>query len=110
MRRLQQDADRLRKRFKRVQPHKYPREILIQRDGSRSHTNLKNREAITKFCWTLLPNPLYSPDIAFSDFHLFGALKNAVRSTRFETDNVICAVGTWLRELGTDNACPLVPR
>lgn len=98
------------KRFQRVQPQKNPREIFIQRDSSRSHTSLKTREAITKFGWTVLTHPPYSPDIASSDFHLFGALKNAVRSTRFETDDVTCAVGTRLRELGADNAYTLVPR
>jgi hypothetical protein len=40
---------------------------------------MKTREAITKFGLTVLPHPLYSPDLAPSDFHLFGALKNAVR-------------------------------
>ena len=71
MRHLQQDADRIRKRFKRVQPQKCPREILIQRVSSRSHTSLKTREANTKFGWTVLPHPTYNPDIASSDFHLF---------------------------------------
>jgi hypothetical protein len=50
------------------------------------------------------------PRYNISDFHLFGALKNAVRITRFETDDVICAVKTWLRELRTDNAYTLVSR
>jgi len=34
-----------------------------------------------------------------SDKHLFGALKDAVRSIKFDTDvDVICAVGIWLHE------------
>jgi hypothetical protein len=44
-------------------------------DNARPHTSLKTLEAITKFSWTVLPNPPYSPDVASSDFHLFGALK-----------------------------------
>jgi hypothetical protein len=47
----------------------------------------------------LLPHPSYSPDLAPSDFHLFGPLKNALRGARFEGDeSVILAVRTWLRE------------
>ena len=50
----------------------------------------------------MLPHPPYSPDLAPSDFHLFGPLKDALRGTRFEDDeSVICAVRTWLREQET---------
>jgi histone-lysine N-methyltransferase SETMAR len=52
-------------------------EMLLQHDNARSYTSLKSWEAITKFGWTVLPHPLYSPELAPSDFHLFGALKNA---------------------------------
>jgi histone-lysine N-methyltransferase SETMAR len=48
---------------------------------------------------TLLPHHSYSPDLALSDFHLFGPLKDALRGARFEDDeSVILAVRTWLRE------------
>jgi hypothetical protein len=49
---------------------------------------------------TVVPHPPYSPDLAPSDFHLFGALKDAICHTKFETDDdyddddVICTVGT----------------
>jgi histone-lysine N-methyltransferase SETMAR len=47
------------------------------------------------------PSP-YSPDLAPSDFHLFGSLKVTLRGTLFEDDeNVIRAVRTWLREQET---------
>jgi len=45
------------------------------------------------------PLPPYSPGLAPSDFHQFGALKGAVHSTKFETDDdVIRAVRTLLRK------------
>jgi len=46
------------------------------------------------------PHPPYSPGLAPSDFHQFGALKDAVHSTKFEShdDDVIRAVRTWLRK------------
>jgi histone-lysine N-methyltransferase SETMAR len=55
-----------------------------------------------KFGLTVLPHPPYSPDLAPSDFHLFGPLKDALRGTRFEDDeSVIHAVRTWLHEQET---------
>ena len=63
---------------------------------------LRTQEAIAKFGWTVLPHPSYSPDLAPSDFHLFGPLKDALRGTRFEDDkSVIRTVRTWLREQET---------
>jgi histone-lysine N-methyltransferase SETMAR len=48
--------------------------------------------------WAVLPHPPYSQDLALSDFHLFGSLKDALHGTRFEDDNrVIEAVRKWLR-------------
>ena len=50
----------------------------------------------------MLPHPPYSPDLAPSDFHLFGPLKYTQRGTRFENgDSVIRTVRTWLREQET---------
>ena len=33
--------------------------------------------------WQLLLHPAYSPDLALSDFHLFGPLKDPFRGRRF---------------------------
>ncbi|KDR07625.1 Histone-lysine N-methyltransferase SETMAR, partial [Zootermopsis nevadensis] len=89
----------LKKRFRRVWPHKHPAEILLLHDNARPHTSPRTREEITKLGWTVLPHPPYSPDLAPSDFHLFGPLKDAIRGTRFEDDeSVIQAVRTWLLE------------
>ena len=44
----------------------------------------------------------YSPDLAPSDFHLFGPLKDSLCGTRFEDDeSVIRVVRTWLHEQET---------
>jgi histone-lysine N-methyltransferase SETMAR len=43
-------------------------------------------------------HPLYSPDLAPSDCHLFGALKDALRGHRFATDQHMQEVAhSWLR-------------
>jgi hypothetical protein len=44
---------------------------------------LLTREAIPTMGWTVLPRPPYSPDIAASDFHVSGFLKDALRGRRF---------------------------
>jgi len=73
--------------------------MLIQHDSARPHTSLRTQEAIAKFGSNVLLHPPHSRDLAPSDFHLFGPLKDALRGTRFEDDeSVIRAVRTWLRE------------
>ena len=42
-----------------------------------------------KLGWTVLPHLPYSPDLAPSDFHFFGALKDAIRGKRFESDDEV---------------------
>jgi histone-lysine N-methyltransferase SETMAR len=69
--------------------------VLLQYDAK--HTCLKTREAITALGWTVLPHPLYSPDLAPSVFHLFGTLKDAIRGKRFGIDDEVNEkVKKWL--------------
>lgn len=45
----------------------------------------------------VLEHAAYSPDLAPSDYHLFGPLKNALRDRRFSSDQQVKdAVHTWL--------------
>jgi histone-lysine N-methyltransferase SETMAR len=47
--------------------------------------------------WEVLEHPAYSPDLAPSDFHLFGPLKNALRGRQFAADDEVKeAVHDWL--------------
>jgi hypothetical protein len=57
---------------------------------------LKTQEATTKLRRTVLPHPPYSPEHTPSDFHPFGALKDAIRGKRVGSDEVIEEV-KWLR-------------
>jgi histone-lysine N-methyltransferase SETMAR len=98
-----QTLKNLQKRLRRVRPHKNVAEILLQHDNARSHTSVKTQEAITKLGWTVLPHQPYRPDIAPSDFHLFGALKDAISGKRFGSDyEVTEKVKKWLRVQDSD--------
>lgn len=47
----------------------------------------------------MLPCPPYSSDLAPSDFHLLGPLKDAARRTQFESyDDLVSAVRIWMRQ------------
>ena len=61
-----------------------------------------NRGGNQKFGWTVLPHTPFIPDLALSDFHPFGPLKDALHGTRFEDDDsVIRVVRSWLHEQET---------
>ena len=55
--------------------------VLLQHDNARPHTSIRTMEAITSFGWTVIPHPPYSPDLAPSDYHLFGPMKEGLRAT-----------------------------
>jgi histone-lysine N-methyltransferase SETMAR len=60
-------------------------------------------EAINKFGWMVLPHPSYSPDLAPSDYHLFGKLKDSLRGSKFEDDeSLVAAVKNCLRNAGPE--------
>jgi [histone H3]-lysine36 N-dimethyltransferase SETMAR len=63
---------KLQKRLRRIRPTMAMQDVLLQHDNARPHSSLRTMEAITKFQWTVLPHPCYNPDLAPSDYHLFG--------------------------------------
>jgi len=50
--------------------------IFLQHDSAGAYTSFKIEEATTKLAWTVLPHPPHGPDLASSDFHVFGTLKD----------------------------------
>jgi histone-lysine N-methyltransferase SETMAR len=57
--------------------------VLLHHDNARPHTTQATHERIQELQWALLEHPSYSPDLASSDFHLFGPLKNYLGGRRF---------------------------
>ena len=74
-----QTLKKLKQRIGMVRPNRMIDQVLLLlRDNTRPHTSPLTREAITTIGWTVLPHPLYSPDLAPSDYHLFGPVKGAL--------------------------------
>jgi len=63
--------------------------IIILHDNVRPHTARLTSEAIAKMGWEVLPHPSYSPDLAPSDYHLFGFVKDQLRGQCYETTEAI---------------------
>jgi len=60
-------------------------------------------EAIAKLGWEVLPHPSYSPDLAPSDYHLFGFVKDQLHGQCYETMEAIQkAVCQYLQTAGTE--------
>jgi hypothetical protein len=68
------------KHFKRVHALYDPTEILLEHDNAIPHTSLKIRKVITKFDWTALPYPPYSPVVSTRHTHTCSSLVQCHRS------------------------------
>ena len=72
--------------------------VLLQHDNARPHANLKTCEVISSFGWKTISHLLYSPDLAWSDCHLFGPLKESLRRPHFSSNKEVkTAVMKWLK-------------
>ena len=55
-------------------------------------------DALCDLKFEVLKHPPYSPDLAPSDFHLFGPMKEHLRGHKFaDDDKVMEAVQSWLK-------------
>jgi len=74
--------------------------VLLQHDNARPHTAHTTVATMTDLHFKCLPKPPYSPDLAPSDFHMFGPLKEAMGGKKFHSFEEVChAVHEWLRRL-----------
>jgi histone-lysine N-methyltransferase SETMAR len=77
--------------------------VLLQRDNARPHTARSTVAAIQDLSFECLPHPPYSPDLASSDFHVFGPLKEAMGGKAFRSNNEVQqVVHEWLRSQPKD--------
>jgi len=64
---------------------------------------LKTMEHTANLDWTVLPYPLYSSDLALSDFHFLGSMKDGLCGLQFASNDVIIAtLKLWVIFAGGD--------
>ena len=74
------------------------KKVFLLHDNARPHASIKTREAITSFGWITVSHSPYSPDLAPSDYHLFGAMEEKLRGKHYVNDEEVkTAARNWLR-------------
>ena len=95
--RYQETLKKLMRSIRRKRPGL--QDVILHHDNARPHTAIATAAAIAAKGWSVLPHPAYSPDLAPSDFHLFGPLKDYLRGQKFHDDeSVKAAVKAWIRQ------------
>jgi transposase len=96
-----QTLNKLRRALRQKRPKKET--VILQHDNARPHTARLTLQTIQKNGWELFSHLPYSPDLAPSDYHLFGPLKGYLRGHHYETGEAVQeAVRSWLRVAETD--------
>ena len=93
----------VKKNIKNKRRELQSRGVILLQDNARPHTAARTLAKIKDLGWKLLTHPPYSPDLAPSDFHLFGPLKESMKGIHFQTDEEVkAAVSNWLRTQSTE--------
>ena len=58
---------------------------IFHQDNARPHVSLMTRQKLFQLGWEVLIHPLYSPDIASLDFHLFQSSQNTLNGKNFNS-------------------------
>ncbi|KFD54678.1 hypothetical protein M513_04378 [Trichuris suis] len=78
---------KLREEIKEKRRRKLSRKVLLQHDNAPVHRAKVALAAIQQCGFGQIDHPPYSPDLAPSDYFLFGNLKQHLRGTVFSDDN-----------------------
>jgi hypothetical protein len=93
--------NKLRRALYEERPKK--KTVILQHDNANTHTARLTLQTIQKKGCELLSYPPHSPDLAPSDYHLLGSLKDHLRGHHSETDEAVQeTVRNWLRGAVTD--------
>jgi len=72
--------------------------VLLQHHNAQPHIAHSTVATIQDLSFECLPHLLHSPDLAPSDFHVFGPLKEAMEGKSFRSDEEVQqAMQEWLR-------------
>ena len=92
--------DRLREAVRRKRQGRLREGVILLHDNATPHTANLTKEWFKRYGWEVLPHPPHSPDLAPSDYHLFGPLKRHLSGKRFSTDDdVVTEVQGWFKSL-----------
>jgi histone-lysine N-methyltransferase SETMAR len=73
--------------------------VLLQQHNARHHTTADTTDAIARLGFTVISHPVYSPDLALTDFHLFPKQKEDLRSQNLSSNKEVKdAVSQWFQE------------
>ncbi|UYV72731.1 SETMAR [Cordylochernes scorpioides] len=83
--RYQQQLMRLSRALKIKRPLYAKRhdKVIYQHDNARPHVAKVVKETLEALQWDVLPHPLYSPDIAPSDYHMFRSITHGLAEQHF---------------------------
>jgi histone-lysine N-methyltransferase SETMAR len=71
--------------------------VALLHDNARPHTAAHTVETLHHLNFEVLEHPPYSPNLAPSDYHLSGPVKNALRNRHSASDQELKEVGhAWL--------------
>ncbi|GFN81816.1 histone-lysine N-methyltransferase SETMAR [Plakobranchus ocellatus] len=79
--------DRLKEAIRRRRPGLLRRGVVLQHDNATPHSANLTQQWLQRYGWEIPPYPAHSPDLAPSDFHLFGPLKRHLGGMAFETED-----------------------
>jgi histone-lysine N-methyltransferase SETMAR len=86
-------------KIRRKRPGKRSKGILFLHDNARPHTAHRTRSHLKSLKWMVLEHPPYSPDLAPSDYALFGKIKKPLRGIRYRCrEELIGAAKKSLKE------------
>jgi hypothetical protein len=84
-------------------PGQLARGVLLHHDNVRPHSAWATQDRIRVLQWELLQSQPYSPDLAPSDFSMFGSLINHLGGKRFADDEEVeMEMQKWLRQQSKD--------
>jgi hypothetical protein len=67
-------------------PGKVSKKIILLHDNASPHMADLTRATLAALGWEIMNHFPYGPDLAPSDFHLFGAMKVHLGGQKFQTD------------------------
>ena len=71
--------------------------VSFLQDNARQHMAARTMDTSQKLKWNVLPHPPYSPDLAPSDYHIFGPLEEHLgRKSFHNNEEVTQDVQEWL--------------